>query len=87
MNKDSENWQGYEWIAFSVTTVGALLASIQGSALIIALPSEVGIGLVKFPPLLVRHSLWPGSLGAAGWLYRFIVESSLGAMSDVDQAL
>ena len=35
---DSENWQGYEWTALSVTTVGALLASIQGSALIIALP-------------------------------------------------
>ncbi|MGD0954697.1 MAG: MFS transporter [Methanotrichaceae archaeon] len=38
MDKDSENWQGYEWTALSVTTVGALLASIQGSALIIALP-------------------------------------------------
>ena len=29
---------GYEWVALSVTTVGALLASIQGSALTIALP-------------------------------------------------
>ena len=29
---------GYEWTALSVTTVGALLASIQGSALIIGLP-------------------------------------------------
>jgi MFS family permease len=38
MSYDSENWQGYEWTALSVTTVGALLASIQGSALIIALP-------------------------------------------------
>ena len=38
MNDDPENWQGYEWTALSVTTVGALLASIQGSALIIALP-------------------------------------------------
>jgi EmrB/QacA subfamily drug resistance transporter len=28
----------YEWVALSVTTVGALLASIQGSALTIALP-------------------------------------------------
>ena len=28
----------YEWVALSVTTVGALLASIQGSALIIGLP-------------------------------------------------
>ncbi len=30
---------GYQWIALSVTTVGALLASIQGSALLIALPN------------------------------------------------
>jgi EmrB/QacA subfamily drug resistance transporter len=29
---------GYEWIALSVTTLGALLASLQGSALLIALP-------------------------------------------------
>ncbi len=29
---------GYEWVALSVTTVGTLLASIQGSALIIGLP-------------------------------------------------
>jgi EmrB/QacA subfamily drug resistance transporter len=38
LNDDPENWEGYEWTALSVTTVGALLASIQGSALIIALP-------------------------------------------------
>src|SRR6266487_3230645 len=30
---------GYQWTALSVTTVGALLASMQGSALLIALPS------------------------------------------------
>jgi EmrB/QacA subfamily drug resistance transporter len=30
---------GYEWQALSVTTVGALLASVQGSALLIALPA------------------------------------------------
>ncbi len=29
---------GYEWTALSVTTMGALLASLQGSALLIALP-------------------------------------------------
>ncbi|MCL5256564.1 MAG: MFS transporter [Chloroflexi bacterium] len=29
---------GYEWVALSVTTMGALLASLQGSALLIALP-------------------------------------------------
>ena len=28
---------GYQWTALSVTTVGALLASMQGSALLIAL--------------------------------------------------
>jgi len=33
-----DNWCGYEWTALSVTTTGALLASIQGSALLIALP-------------------------------------------------
>ncbi len=30
---------GYQWTALSVTTVGALLASMQGSALLIALPN------------------------------------------------
>ncbi len=34
---EDEN-HGYEWTALSVTTVGALLAAIQGSALLIALP-------------------------------------------------
>src|SRR5947207_14242843 len=33
---------GYQWTALSVTTVGALLASIQGSALLIALPIILG---------------------------------------------
>ncbi|MBV9119441.1 MAG: MFS transporter, partial [Chloroflexi bacterium] len=33
-----DEWRGYEWVALSVTTVGALLASIQSSALLIALP-------------------------------------------------
>src|SRR5919201_1816347 len=31
--------EGYQWTALSVTTVGALLASMQGSALLIALPN------------------------------------------------
>src|SRR5205085_4583734 len=30
---------GYQWTALSVTTVGALLGAIQGSALLIALPN------------------------------------------------
>lgn len=38
-DKDRENWQGYEWTALSVTTIGTLLASVQGSALLIALPA------------------------------------------------
>jgi EmrB/QacA subfamily drug resistance transporter len=33
---------GYAWIALSVTTIGALLASVQGSALVISLPNLMG---------------------------------------------
>jgi EmrB/QacA subfamily drug resistance transporter len=36
---DTPHHDGYQWTALSVTTVGALLASIQGSALLIALPN------------------------------------------------
>src|SRR5260221_3428009 len=35
----AERHDGYQWTELSVTTVGALLASIQGSALLIALPN------------------------------------------------
>ncbi|MBV9322578.1 MAG: MFS transporter [Chloroflexi bacterium] len=35
---DAAQQRGYEWVALSVTTVGALLAALQGSSLIIALP-------------------------------------------------
>jgi EmrB/QacA subfamily drug resistance transporter len=35
----ADHKDGYQWTALSVTTVGALLASIQGSALLIALPN------------------------------------------------
>src|ERR671933_844193 len=36
---------GYEWVALSVTTVGALLASLHGSSLVIALPDVLtGLG-------------------------------------------
>src|SRR5256712_13872240 len=35
----AERHDGYQWTALSVTTVGALLASMQGSALLIALPN------------------------------------------------
>src|SRR2546428_884892 len=34
---ETKSRDGYQWSALSVTTVGALLASIQGSALLIAL--------------------------------------------------
>src|SRR2546430_3953335 len=34
-----ERHDGYQWTALSVTTVGALLGAIQGSALLIALPN------------------------------------------------
>src|SRR5947209_2103077 len=39
LSKQAEQQNGYQWTALSVTTVGALLASIQGSALLIALPN------------------------------------------------
>jgi MFS family permease len=38
MINDATPQRGYEWVALSVTTIGSLLASIQGSALIIGLP-------------------------------------------------
>ncbi|TMC87719.1 MAG: MFS transporter, partial [Chloroflexi bacterium] len=39
LSKQAEQQNGYQWTALSVTTVGALLASIQGSALLIAVPN------------------------------------------------
>src|SRR5947209_9295214 len=39
---EAQRHDGYQWTALSVTTVGALLASIQGSALLIALPNILG---------------------------------------------
>src|SRR4051794_37780607 len=42
---DAADQPGYEWVALSVTTVGALLASLQGSSLVIALPDVLtGLG-------------------------------------------
>ncbi|HEX3722680.1 MAG TPA: MFS transporter [Nitrolancea sp.] len=40
----AEETAGYEWVALSVTTLGALLAALQGSALLIALP-DILVGL------------------------------------------
>jgi MFS family permease len=37
-SRNAPQQPGYEWVALSVTTVGALLAALQGSSLIIALP-------------------------------------------------
>lgn len=39
---------GYEWIVLSVTTIGALLASMQSSALLIALPELMGMSHIDF---------------------------------------
>jgi len=36
---ETKQQNGYQWTALSVTTVGALLGAIQGSALLIALPN------------------------------------------------
>ncbi len=36
---EADQHDNYRWVALSVTTIGALLASIQGSALLIALPN------------------------------------------------
>jgi hypothetical protein len=50
---------GYEWVALSVTTVGALLASLQGSSLIIALPdvlTRCGLSSSPEPQLRGRES-------------------------------
>lgn len=39
VDESASQHDGYQWTALSVTTVGALLASIQGSALLIVLPN------------------------------------------------
>jgi len=41
MNNDS-NKPGYEWTVLSVTTIGVLMATMQSSALLIALPDIMG---------------------------------------------
>lgn len=55
-----EEHDGYKWTALSVTTVGALLASIQGSALLIALPNimtELGAGFLTIMWVLLGYLL------------------------------
>ena len=39
LEENAQSRIGYEWIALSVTTIGVLMASIDGSAVIIALPT------------------------------------------------
>src|ERR671927_254291 len=51
---------GYEWVALSVTTVGALLASLQGSSLVIALPdvlTGLGAGFLTLMWVLLAYLL------------------------------
>ena len=38
MNDEQDQWQGYEWTALSVTTIGTFLVAVQETALLIALP-------------------------------------------------
>lgn len=56
----AEESAGYKWTALSVTTVGALLASIQGSALLIALPNimtELQAGFLTIMWVLLGYLL------------------------------
>ena len=51
---------GYEWVALSVTTVGALLAATQGSALLIALPdimAQLQAGFLTIMWILIGYLL------------------------------
>lgn len=56
----SEERDGYKWVALSVTTVGALLAAVQGSALLIALPNimaELHVGFLTIMWVLLGYLL------------------------------
>jgi EmrB/QacA subfamily drug resistance transporter len=60
MPSEEDDWRGYEWTALSVTTVGALLASIQGSALLIALPdilTQLQTGFITIMWVLLGYLL------------------------------
>ena len=77
---------GYEWVALSVTTVGALLAAVQGSSLIIALPDvltglRLGVALSFF---VIVISEFVGAENGLGYLINdgrnfFLVPQMLGA--------
>ncbi|HEX5415172.1 MAG TPA: MFS transporter [Chloroflexota bacterium] len=56
----AETQAGYEWVALSVTTVGALLAATQGSALLIALPdimAKLQAGFLTIMWILIGYLL------------------------------
>ena len=61
----------YKWIALSNTTLGMLMATIDGSIVIIAMPAIFrGIGLDPLAPGNISYLLWmilglPAGLGGA----------------------
>ncbi len=60
MPKEEGKFSGYELTALSVTTMGALLASIQGSALLIALPeilTQLQTGFITIMWILLGYLL------------------------------
>src|SRR5512136_1117935 len=81
MQKDPDNWRDYEWTALSVTTVGALLASIQGSALLIALPdimTQLHAGFMTIMWVILGFMLITTALlPVVGWLADMFGRKSL----------
>ncbi|MGZ8873649.1 MAG: hypothetical protein ACXW1E_02845 [Halobacteriota archaeon] len=63
---------GYEWIALSVTTIGALMAAINASAVIIALPTimaDLQADFITIKWMLLSYMLILAALVpvSAGW--------------------
>jgi MFS family permease len=62
LKRTSHGWQQgahYKWVALSNTTLGVLMASINGSILIISLPAIFrGIGLNPLEPGNISYLLW-----------------------------
>jgi len=57
--RDGERSDGYKWIALSNTTIGILMAAIDGSALLVALPAIFrGIHLDPLDPRNFSYLLW-----------------------------
>src|SRR5258708_28138750 len=84
---DEDRAAGSPWAVLSVTTVGALLASVQGSALIIALPKILTALRIDFLTimwvllgyLLITTALVPiaGRLADTAWRKRLYVAAFL----------